>query len=94
MKNTAECIHHATFVDANALLKDDEYKEPSQVRYYARFKDLMGLNEALESIADMLGCITYIESASRLTVVGEAMAVDSVRQVWETALKNLPDDAE
>ena len=35
----------------------------------------------------MLGCMTYIESASRLTVVGEEMAVNTVRQVWQTALK-------
>lgn len=38
----------------------------------------------------MLGCMTYIEyqeSTSRLTVVGEEMAVGTVRQVWQTALK-------
>lgn len=35
MKNTielaAEFIRHAAFVDANALLKDVEYRNPSQV---------------------------------------------------------------
>ena len=100
MKNTieltAEFIRHAAFVDANALLKDEcgvEYKKPSQVQYYALFRDhedSKPINEALKHVADMLGCMTYIkyqESASRLTVVGEEMAVGTVRQVWQTALK-------
>lgn len=50
----------AAFVDANALLKDEcgvEYKKPSQVQYYALFKD----HEALKHVADMLGCMTYIK---------------------------------
>ena len=100
MKNTielaAEFIRRAAFVDANALLKDEcgvEYKKPSQVQYYALFKDhddSKAINEALKHVADMLGCMTYIEyqeSTSRLTVVGEEMAVGTVRQVWQTALK-------
>ena len=37
MKNTAEFIHRAAFVDANALLKDEcgvegEYEEPRRVQ--------------------------------------------------------------
>lgn len=104
MKNTielaAEFIRRAAFVDANALLKDAcgvEYKKPSQVQYYALFKghdddddDSKAINEALKHVADMLGCMTYIEyqeSTSRLTVVGEEMAVDTVRHVWWIALK-------
>ena len=100
MKNTielaAEFIRRAACVDANALLKDEcgvEYKKPSQVEYYALFKDhddSKAINEALKHVADMLGCMTYIEyqeSASRLTVVGEEMAVDTVRHVWRIALK-------
>lgn len=100
MKNTielaAEFIRRAAFVDANALLKDEcgvEYKKPSQVQYYALFKDhddSKAINEALKHVADMLGCMTYIEyqeSTSRLTVVGEEMAVDTVRHVWRIALK-------
>ena len=88
MKNTielaAEFIRRAAFVDANALLKDEcgvEYKKPSQVQYYALFKDhddSKAINEALKHVADMLGCMTYTEyqeSTSRLTVVGEEMAV-------------------
>lgn len=99
MKNTielaAEFIRRAAFVDANALLKDEcgvEYKKPSQVQYYALFKDYddpKAINEALKHVADMLGCMTYIEyqeSTSRLTVVGEEMAVNTVRQVLQTAL--------
>lgn len=71
MKNTielaAEFIHHAAFVDANALLKDEcgvEYKNPSQVQYYALFRDhndTRAINEALKHVADMLGCMTSIE---------------------------------
>lgn len=100
MKNTielaAEFIRRAAFVDANALLKDEcgvEYQEPSQAQYYALFKDhndSKAINEALKHVADMLGCMTHIEyqeSASRLTVVGEEMAVGTVRHVWKTALK-------
>lgn len=100
MKNTielaAEFIRHDAFVDANALLKDEygvEYEKPSQVQYYSLFKDhddSKAINEALKHIADMLGCMTYIEyqeSSSRLTIVGEEMAVNTVRQVWKTALK-------
>nr|DAJ46750.1 MAG TPA: hypothetical protein [Caudoviricetes sp.] len=101
MKNTielaAEFIRRAAFVDANALLKDEcgvEYKKPSQVEYYTLFKDhddSKAVNEALKHVADILGCMTYIEyqeSTSRLTIVGEEMAVNTVRQVWQTALKN------
>lgn len=101
MKSTielaAEFIRRAAFVDANALLKDEcgvEYQEPSQAQYYALFKDhddAKAINEALKHVSDMLGCMTYIkyqESASRLTVVGEEVAVGTVRQVWRTGLKN------
>lgn len=100
MKNTielaAEFIRRAAFVDANALLKDEcgvEYQEPSQAQYYALFKDhddAKAINEALKHVADMLGCMTYIEyqeSTSRLTVVGEETAVGAVRRVWRIALK-------
>lgn len=97
MKNmAAEFIRRAAFVDANALLKDEcgvEYKKPSQVQYYALFKDhddSKAINEALKHVADMLGCMTHIEyqeSASRLTIVGEEMAVDTVKHVWQIALK-------
>lgn len=100
MKNTielaAEFIRRAACVDANALLKDEcgvGYKKPSQVEYYALFKDhddSKAINEALKHVSDMLGCMTYIEyqeSTSRLTVVGEEMAVDTIRHVWRIALK-------
>ena len=100
MKNTielaAEFIRRAAFVDANALLKDEygvKYQEPSQAQYYALFKDhedSKAINEALKHVADMLGCMTHIEyqeSTSRLTIVGEEMAVGTIRQVWKTALK-------
>ena len=100
MKNTielaAEFIRHAAFVDANALLKDEcgvEYRNPSQAQYYALFSDhndARAINEALKHVADMLGCMTYIEyqeSTSSLTIVGEEAAVNIVRHVWRTALK-------
>lgn len=57
MKNTAaEFICHAAFVDANTLLKDEcgvEYKNPSQVQYYALFKDhddAKAINEPLKHV--------------------------------------------
>ena len=100
MKNTielaAEFIQRAAFVDANALLKDEcgvEYQEPSQAQYYALFRDhedANAINEALKHVADMLGCMTYIEyqeSTSRLTIVGEETAVNTVRHMWWTALR-------
>lgn len=102
MKNTielaAEFIRRAAFVDANALLKDEcgvEYKKPSQVEYYELFKDRddsKAINEALKHVADMLGCMTYIEyqeSTSRLTIVGEEVAVNTVRQVWQVLSSEL-----
>ena len=104
MQNTielaAEFIRRAAFVDANALLKDEcgvEYKKPSQVQYYALFKDSKAINEALKHVADMLGCMTYIEyqeSTSRLTVVGEEDSVNTIRHVWRIAPQNLHDDTE
>ena len=51
------------------------------MQYYALFRDRddsRAINEALKHVADMLGCMTtieYQESTSRLTVVGEEMAV-------------------
>lgn len=99
-KNTielaAEFIRRAAFVDANALLKDEcgvEYKNPSQVQYYALFKDhddAKAINEALKHVADMLGCLAHIEyqeATSRLTIVGEEDDVNAVRLAWETALR-------
>ena len=99
-KNTvelaAEFISHTAFVDANVLLKDEcgvEYKEPSQAQYYALFEDhddAKAINEALKHVADMLGCVSsieYQESTSRLTIVGEETAVNTVRHVWQTALR-------
>lgn len=41
------------------------------------------INEALKHIADMPGCMTYIEH-QELTIAGEEMAVG---HVWQTALK-------
>nr|DAW15564.1 MAG TPA: hypothetical protein [Caudoviricetes sp.] len=100
MKNTiklaAELIRRAAFVDANALLKDEcsvEYKEPSQAQYHSLFKDSddsKAITEALKYVADTLGCMTnieYQESSSRLTIVGEETAVNTVRQLWQTAIK-------
>lgn len=49
------------------------------MQYYALFKDhdddARAINEALKQVAGMLGCMMYIESTSRLMVVGEEMAV-------------------
>ena len=96
-KNTielaAEFIHHAAFVDANALLKDErgvEYKNPSQVQYYALFKDhddAKAINEALKHVADMLGCMSSIEYQEATSRVGEEDDVNAVRLARETALR-------
>lgn len=92
----AEFIRHAAYVDANALLKDEcgvEYKNPAQAQYYALFMDhgdSRAINEALKHVANMLGCLTYIEyqePTSRLTIVGEEMAVNTIRHVWQMALR-------
>lgn len=55
--------------------------------------DSKAINEALKHVAGMLGCMTYIEYQES-TVVGEEMAVGTVRQVWQTAPQNLHDDTE
>lgn len=58
------------------------------MQYYALFRDhddARAINEALKHVADMLGCMAYIEyqeSTSRLMIVGEEVAVGTVRQVW------------
>lgn len=63
------------------------------MQYYSLFKDhddAKAINEALKHVADMLGCVSYIEyqeSLSRLTIVGEETAVNTVRQVRQAALK-------
>ena len=95
MKNTAaEFIRRAAFVDANALLKDEcgvEYKKPSQVQYYALFKDhddSKAINEALKHVAGMLGCMTYIESTSRLTIVGEEMVLKNYTTTLNERVSN------
>lgn len=71
------------------------------MEYYALFEDhddSKAINEALKHVADMLLCMTYIEyqeSTSRLTVVGEEMAVDTTmftdRDAAERRLKRLND---
>lgn len=83
MKNTvelaAEFIHHGALVDANALLKDVEYKNPSQVQYYSLFKghqDSRAINEA---------CCRH--DVYRVPRVGEETAVNTVRQVWQAGRK-------
>ena len=80
MKNTielaAEFIRRAAFVDANALLKDEcgvEYKEPSQVQYYALFKDrddpgIIGLFETKDE-ADAHAAYTTHKYCHAMTVV-------------------------
>lgn len=100
MKNTiklaAEFIRRGMVVDANALLKDEcgvEYKEPSQLQYYALFRnrdDMRAISGALKRVADMLGCMTHTEhrvSASMLTIVGEKDTVNTMRRIWEAALR-------
>ena len=86
---TTDPTRHTAPVDANTLPRD----ECSVVQYYALFEDhedSKAINEALKHAADMLGCTTHIEyqeSTSRLTVAGKKTTVDTVKHVWQTALK-------
>lgn len=93
----AEFIRRAAFVDANALLKDEcgvEYQEPSQAQYYALFKDhddAKAINEALKRVADMLGCMTYIEyqeSSSRQRVALETYTTTLNERVSKASIKS------
>jgi hypothetical protein len=90
----AQFIRRGYEVLANDILKDEcgvEYKIPTQVQFYAIHRDHVDakvINESLQWIAEMYGCVTYMEQekdSSRLTIVGEDAAVIALREVWSLA---------
>lgn len=90
----AQFIRRGGEVLANDILKDErgvEYKIPAQVQFYAIHRDhndAKVINESLKQIAEMYGCVTYMEQekdSSRLTIVGEDAAVVALREVWRLA---------
>lgn len=93
----AQFFRRGDFVLGNDVLSDEygvEYKHPSQVEYYAVYRDhsdARAINESLKNIAEMCGCLTYLESDTsigRLVVVGEEGAVNRVKYVWRIALSD------
>ena len=72
MKNTiglaVEFIRRAVFVDANALLEDECVSNTRNLRKcsFTHCSRTVMIRRALKHVADMLGCMTYIES--RLSV--------------------------
>lgn len=85
------------FVLGNDVLNDEydiEYKNPGQVEYYAVYRDDLdakAINKALRDIAEMCGCLTYLESGTsicRLVVVGEEGAVNRVKYAWRIAMSD------
>lgn len=73
----ARFIRRGEFVLGNDVLMDEygvEYSNPSQVEYYAIYRDhsdARAINESLKCVAEMYGCLTYLESdadTGRLTL--------------------------
>ena len=94
IESAAWLFRRGEFVLGNDVLKDEysvEYKHPSQAEYYAIYRDhpdARAINESLKRIAEMYGCLTYMEQekdSSRLTIVGEDDAVVTLREVWRLA---------
>lgn len=90
----AQFIRRGGEVLANDILKDEcgvEYKIPAQVQFYAIHRDHVDAkvaNESLKWIAEMYGCVTYMEQekdSSMLTIVGEDDAIVTLREVWRLA---------
>lgn len=91
----AQFFRRGDFVLGNDVLSDEygvEYKHPSQVEYYAVYRDhsdARAINESLKNIAEMYGCLAYLESdayTGRLVVVGEEGAVNRVKYAWRIAM--------
>lgn len=94
IESAAWLFRRGEFVLGNDVLKDEysvEYKHPSQAEFYAIYldhPDARTINESLKWIAEMYGCVTYMEQekdSSRLTIVGEDAAVAALRAVWRLA---------
>jgi hypothetical protein len=85
------------FVLGNDVLRDEygvEYSNPSQVEYYAIYRDhsdARAINESLKCVAEMYGCLTYLESdadTGRLTIVGEDDVISFLKYCWRVALSD------
>lgn len=85
------------FVLGNDVLKDDygvEYKHPGQMKYYAIYRDhsdARAINESLKCVAEMYGCLAYLESdadTGRLTIVGEDDIISFLKYCWRVALSD------
>jgi hypothetical protein len=85
------------FVLGNDVLKDEcgvEYKRPGQVEYLAIYRDhsdARAINESLKCIAEMYGCLAYLESdadTGRLTIVGEDDIISFLKYCWRVALSD------
>jgi hypothetical protein len=85
------------FVLGNDVLKDEygvEYNRPGQAEYLAIYKDNPGaraINESLKCIAEMYGCLTYLESDAyigQLTIVGEEDSISLLKHVWRVGLSD------
>ena len=85
------------FVLGNDVLRDEydvEYSNPSQVEYYAIYRDhsdVRAINESLRCVAKMYGCLTYLESdadTGKLTIVGEDDVISFLKYCWRVALSD------
>lgn len=81
----------------NDVLRDEygvEYSNPSQVEYFAIYRDhsdARAINESLKCVAEMYGCLTYLESdadTGRLTIVGEDDIISFLKYCWRVALSD------
>lgn len=93
----ARFIRRGEFVLGNDVLMDEygvEYSNPSQVEYYAIYRDhsdARAINESLKCVAEMYGCLTYLESdadTGRLTIVGEDDVISFLKCCWRVALSD------
>lgn len=84
-------------VFGNDVLMDNygvEYSNPSQVEYYAIYRDhpdARAINESLKCVAEMYGCLAYLESdadTGRLTIVGEDDIISFLKYCWRVALSD------
>lgn len=93
----AKFFRRGEFVLGNDVLRDEygvEYSNPSQIEYYAIYRDhsdARAINESLKSVAEMCGCLTYLESdadTGRLTIVGEDDIISFLKYCWRVALSD------
>lgn len=93
----ARFFRRGEFVLGNDVLMDEygvEYSNPSQVEYYAIYRDhsdARAINESLKCVAEMYGCLTYLESnadTGKLTIVGEDDFISFLKYCWRVTLSD------